>query len=82
MVILEIDVPIIQKTYDFMIDENTLVSSVIEEIAELICQKEGFSSERKASEFSLFSCTDEKMLQCDKTIAENSVKTGNKLIFV
>lgn len=82
MIIVEIDVPTIQKTYDFMLDENITVYSAIEEIAELICQKEGFKSIKNSNEFRLFSCTDEKLLRCDKTLAENSVDTGNKLIFV
>lgn len=40
MIIVEIEVPIMGKRYDFQIDENVPLYEVKEEIADMICRKE------------------------------------------
>ena len=40
MILVDIYVPSVEQTYDFNIDENAPVSSVIEEVAAMVSQKE------------------------------------------
>lgn len=40
MILVDVKVPGIDKSYDFNLDENAQIHLVLEEIVEMICQKE------------------------------------------
>ncbi len=40
MILVEIHVPAMNRAYDFQLDENADIGSVIDELAELIARKE------------------------------------------
>lgn len=80
MINVEVHVPMIQKSYDFMLDESVRVYSVIEEIVELICQKEGFTEIEDSKGFHLFSYLTESLLNPEANFIENGVTNGMCLI--
>ncbi|CBK75874.1 hypothetical protein CIY_34180 [Butyrivibrio fibrisolvens 16/4] len=43
MILVDINVPSIDKYYDFLLNENTPIASIIDEITEMIGQKEKLS---------------------------------------
>ena len=55
MIIVNIKVPALEKEYNFSLDENAPVSDLIEEIAELIVQKEGVQFSGDLDEMALCS---------------------------
>lgn len=82
MILVDVNIPIIQKNYDFMLEENVNVQAAIDEIVEMVCQKEGFSSIENTAGFNLFLCYSQQFLENEKSLAENGVVTGDRLILV
>lgn len=80
MIIVDVYVPVIQRTYDFMLEESINVQAAIDEIVEMVCQKEGFVSVNNTAGFNLFLCYSKQMLENNKTLTENGVVTGDRLI--
>lgn len=81
MITIDVYVPMIGKTYDFSIDENIIVETIIEEITELIIQKENFVSS-EISDMYLFSHSDNQMLNKMFSLKENGIDTGDKLLLI
>lgn len=81
MITIDVYVPMIGKTYDFSIDENIIVETIIEEITELIIQKENFVSS-EISDMYLFSHSDNQMLNKMFSLKENGIDTGDRLLLI
>lgn len=81
MITIDVFVPMIGKTYDFSIDENIIVETIIEEITELIIQKENFVSS-EVSDMYLFSNSDNQMLNKMFSLKENGIDTGDRLFLI
>lgn len=81
MITIDVFVPMIGKTYDFSIDENIIVETIIEEITELIIQKENFVSS-EVSDMYLFSNSDNQMLNKMFSLKENGIDTGDQLFLI
>ena len=81
MITVDILVPIIGKTYDFSLDENTRTEIIAEEIVDLIIQKEAYSF-RDATQMNLFFADKKTVLNSQKTLKSNGVDNGDKLILV
>ena len=82
MILVDVNIPIIQKNYDFMLEESVNVQAAIDEIVEMVCQKEGFLSIENTAGFNLFLCYSQQFLKNEKSLAENGVVTGDRLILV
>lgn len=81
MIIVDVVVPIIDKTYDFSIDENTAISTIVEDIVDLIMQKEGVDL-KEAPNMNLFSFAQRRILDHSRTLDECGIDTGDKLVLV
>ena len=53
MIIVDVYVPVYEKTYDMEIDEGLGIAMVIEEMATIICQKESSKMGGNVSELCL-----------------------------
>ncbi|NCB91980.1 MAG: glutamyl-tRNA amidotransferase [Clostridia bacterium] len=82
MVLVDIFVPSVNRTYDFNVDETAQVSMVQEELCSMICQKEqcGFFGDMKA--FVLCDLQTRHILPKDKSLQECGVYTGKRLMLV
>ena len=82
MIIVNVRVPALEKVYNFSLEETAKVSDLIEEIVELICQKERISFGGSLEEMVL--CSVESGEQCDKgrSLADYGVAGGDELILV
>lgn len=81
MIIIEVEVPIMGKRYDFQIDENVPLSEVKEEIADMICSKEQCLLEGSLHRM-LAWMQDGRQLSQERTAQENGLRTGSRIILV
>lgn len=82
MILVEIYAPATDRAYDFQLDENTEISAVIDEVAELIARKERCRPEGGPGRFSLCCRETERVLPKNRKLAECNIRTGSRLILV
>ena len=82
MILVDIYVPSIDKCYDFQLNEEAKIETVIEEISEMVGQKERSSVVGDVSKLTL--CDKRKRLILDgkATLASSGIVTGDSLILV
>ena len=82
MILVDVYAPSVNQTYDFMLEEGAKVSVVIDEITEMIAQKEQADLKGNVRELLLVSQNDRCILSPDHTLAYYEIQTGDKLILV
>lgn len=82
MILLEIKVPSVDKTYDFQLDEDANIFNIIAEIGELISQKEHCNVVGNFENLRLCSNKNQQILSVNKTLRECNVQTGDCLTLV
>ena len=82
MIIVNVSVPALETVYNFSLEETARISDLMEEIVELIAQKEHVSFGGDLEEMVL--CTVENGEQCgkDRCLADYGVAGGAELILV
>jgi len=81
MILIDIEVKAFDKVYDFNVDENSLISVVIEEIGEMITQQEQCDPVTNYSGIQLFT-PDGKLLKHSKTLGMYGIKDGHTLVMI
>ena len=82
MILVDIYVPSVDRVYDFHLNEKAKVSVVIEEIAEMVSQKEHSQLIGDVSEMLLCEYSNNRVLDRNSTLENLGVCTGEKLILV
>ncbi|BCN29969.1 EsaB/YukD family protein [Anaeromicropila herbilytica] len=82
MILVDIYVPSFDKEYDFHLDEKTPISILLEEITEMISQKEQCDMKGNLSELMLCSYESREILTNTKTLKECNVITGSRLLLL
>lgn len=82
MILVDIYVPSTGNTYDFQLDEGVPVGNVIEEISEMIGQKEHCQIVGDMTRLMLYARKGRQILHKDYTLAECHIVTGDSLILV
>ena len=86
MIIVNISVPALEKTYNFSVEEKAQVGDLIDEIALLVYQKEGlaFEGDPKIVFQEMTLCSVDKKAQLDRshTLEEYGVCDGSELLLV
>ncbi|MBE6984373.1 MAG: hypothetical protein E7434_01940 [Ruminococcaceae bacterium] len=82
MIMVEIYVPLLQKTYDFSLDETVEVRMLLEEIAEIICQKERWPRLESANKLLLCNRDTRQIYPPDSTLSGTGTASGSRLIMV
>lgn len=82
MILVDIFVPSIDRIYDFQLNENIVISTLIEEVCEMIEQKERVDIVGDSSELQLCDKDRQLCLIKTKTLADYGIKTGQSLILV
>ena len=82
MILVDIFVPGIDKNYDFQLNETIVISAVIEEIGEMISQKEQLDIMGDIDDLQLCDRRKQVLLPKNKTLAECGIMTGESLILV
>lgn len=82
MILVDIYVPAVGNLYDFQLDEDERIDTIIEEIAELIGQKEHCQVVGDIGNLMLCSREKCRILSKHATLAQSGIRTGNSLILV
>ena len=82
MIKVDVYVPSLDRMYNFNLDEESRISVLIEEISELICQKEHSVLDGEKDRFIMGSVDKELNFNPKYSLREYSIKNGEKLILV
>lgn len=82
MILVDVYVPAVGNVYDFQLDENEKIGTIIEELGELIGQKEHCQAVGDISRLMICCQKKNKILSRNHTLAESGIQTGNSLILV
>lgn len=82
MILVDIYVPSTGQDYDFQLDQYASIASVVEELSELIAQKERCSLSGKAADLCLCSREQQCILPDNLTLDDCGIRTGSRLILV
>lgn len=82
MILVDVFVPSINNHYEFQLDETVKIELIIEEIAEMICQKEHCNLLGNKDELYLCAYQSESILQRQTTLEQNRVEDGSRLILI
>lgn len=82
MILVDVYVPSLDDTYDFMLDENTEIDKVVLEISEMISKKVNSKTEKSASEFLLYWLDNKCILDRKRTLNNSGVIDGCKLMLI
>ena len=79
MIMVDIYIPEIGQVYDFEMDEEKTVGTVQKEIMELIAEKEKLP-EPKETGMALYALQNAEILSNHRTLKEQGIQSGDKLI--
>jgi len=82
MIMVDVYVPAVDKEYDFSLDQNVRISTIIEEISEMIAHKEHSEVVGNIEELMLCDRKAGKILDENATLGSVQICTGSKLILV
>ena len=82
MILVDVTVPSVEKTYDFNLDENAQIALVIEEIAEMISQKEHCSIIGNKEDLLLCNYEGQVVLNKMASLKDYGLTNGNHLLLV
>ncbi len=82
MIMVEIWIPVLDKRYDFRLDQHTQILFLLEDLSEIICQKEQCSLKGDWKDFMLCHSQTERKLPLECTLAECGIKVGDSLFLV
>ena len=82
MILTDIYVPVLDRVYDFKLDENATTDQVIDEICELICRKEKLKAVEGKDKMLLCSVREQRTFAADETLLNAGVVTGDRLILL
>lgn len=82
MIIVDIYVPSVDKTYDFKLDENQHICVLLDEIIEMIRQKEQSYTLGQGKDAILAEKHSRRILDINNTLKNAGIHTGDMLILV
>lgn len=81
MILVDVQVPALDKIYDFELEEEKQTGQLIDDILYLIGRKEGLYVEKKSG-IRLYAFGQERFLDEDKGLWQQGVGNGERLILV
>lgn len=82
MIMVDVYVPVFHKEYDFCLNPDVKIDTVIEEISEMIARKEHSQIVGNAGELMLCDRKEGRILDGTKTLGSCRIKTGSRLMLV
>lgn len=82
MILVDVYVPSLDDTYDFMLDENTEIDKILLEITEMINKKVSSKTEKAPEEFLLYWLDNKCVLDRKRTLQNSGVIDGCKLMLI
>jgi len=82
MIIVDVEVPSIERKYQFSVEEHIPVDTLIAELVEIICQKEQCRLKGNAEELCLCSSEGRKILNYQSTLAQQGITNADCLLLI
>ena len=82
MIIVNVKVPALEKVYNFSLEEKALVGEIIEEIVELVTQRDQLTFGGDIQDMVLYLREDGIHLDRDSTLDKYGIQGGSELILV
>lgn len=82
MILVDIYVPALDKTYDFQLDENVRIAELTAEIAEMLMRELRLGENKNIDGFVLCSMGDKVILDDETTLSGSGITNGGKLMLV
>lgn len=82
MILVDVEVPMMGKSYDCLLDENSKVKSTIESLCEMICQKEQCDFQGNREELTLWKKKEGYRIPADMTLKSCEVNSGTCLLML
>lgn len=82
MILVDIEVPVLEKVYDVQLDENTPIAYLMEDIVGMICQKEQLLPQGELSQMLLWHKARRQLLEGNRTLWDYKIGNGQTLIIV
>ena len=82
MILVDVEVPFLQKVYDMQVDEYTAIAILLEDMAGMICQKEQLTLSGDVSDLVLIIKRTQQMMDSHKTLKDYNVCSGQTLTLV
>lgn len=82
MILVDVYVPAMNDSYDFMVDENVTVKQVIIELGGMLSKKAGETLTAQDADFQLYSMNTRKPLNLRQSLYMNQVTDGCRLLLI
>ncbi len=82
MIMVDVYVPVLDKEYDFCLNPDVKISTVIEEISEMIARKEHSQIAGNTEKMILCDREEGRILDGTKTLGVCRIQTGSRLMLV
>ncbi len=82
MIIVDIEVPSVGRKYNFSLDEQISIHTLIQEINEVICQKESCYLDNKKSELCLCDVDNGRLMNENLSLSQYNIRNGSHLLLV
>lgn len=81
MIVVDIQVPVLDRIYDFELDEEREVGDLMKEIVSLIEEKESLRPAREKKRY-LYAIRRACVLKENERLAEQGIRNGDRLILI
>ncbi|MDE7261692.1 MAG: EsaB/YukD family protein [Oscillospiraceae bacterium] len=82
MILVDIYIPELDRSYDFSLQEQAPVSALVEELAEIVCQKERWEKGQDASGLLLVAPEHSIVFAPGDTLQGRGVTSGSRLMLL
>ena len=82
MILVDLEVPSMRKSYQFRLEENCRTELLIAEIAEMISQKERCRLLQEGGELELYSVGREMVLDRELSLAQQQIREADRLLLL
>lgn len=82
MIIVDVEVPSLGRKYQFRLEEQVTIDTLIAELAEVICQKEQCNLKGEAAELCLCSREQKRILERSATLAWYGIRSADCLLLL
>lgn len=82
MILVDVEVPLLDKVYDMQLDEYTPIAFLVEDVTGIICQKEKLVLIGESSEMTLWNKRGRYMFEAERTLKDYGIRSGQTLILI
>ncbi|MGN1179757.1 MAG: EsaB/YukD family protein [Suilimivivens sp.] len=81
MILLDVQLPLINKIYDFELDEDMMVSELLQKIMGIIAEKEGMEYDPEDKMY-LYAMGNERILNESYSLKQQGIRGGERLVLI